>query len=129
MERWKVLKLLVSSFTYLGLISPGPKPSQRMFLATTSHDDSFSRECRLTSTTVVVFGRQDPSENMHDVCLIASPFPVLVFVSNLSRQFARQMATILSFLDNLEGLQGVNRTQSPACRPLFISTLAFVGKY
>lgn len=77
----------VSSFTYRDLISPGPKSSQRMFLATRSHDDSLSKEYRVTSTTIVVFGRQGLSENMHDVCLIASLFSVLVFVSNLLDNF------------------------------------------
>ncbi|KAJ0145325.1 Uncharacterized protein HZ326_11914 [Fusarium oxysporum f. sp. albedinis] len=28
--RWKIIKLHVSSFTHCGLISPGPKPSQRI---------------------------------------------------------------------------------------------------
>lgn len=78
----RVLPIVASFLPVLSL-------HRELFIKTRSYGNTFSGECRVTSTTVVIFGRRDLAENMHDVCTIASLF--------------RYSCSFLTYRDNLQG--------------------------
>jgi len=78
----RVLPIVASFLPVLSL-------HRELFIKTRSYGNTFSGECRVTSTTVVIFGRRDLAENMHDVCTIAFLF--------------RYSCSFLTYRDNLQG--------------------------